>query len=142
MKFKILPVESFLNLVQGVSMYDLVVGYNPHHPTMGSAWPWCQAWPGTGTGTHMHRLRKIWEMYLRNFLNMKGIVNKEKGIYASHVLGSQEESVYTGLLYPRWHTMPTMPQWWIYAQFFPTDLFYLRDFLIYHMKIEHRCTQT
>ena len=42
--------------------------------------------------------------------------------------------------------MPTMPQWWIYAQIFHMNLFYLQIFLIFHMKIKrartHALTRT
>ena len=41
----------------------------------------------------------------RKILKVKGIVNKDKGIFASCVWGSQADSVYTGSSYPRWQCL-------------------------------------
>ena len=60
-----LPDKKNLNPNQGVSMYGLVAGYNPHHPTMGQCPPTMV--PGVTRHryryrhryTHAHRLRKM-----------------------------------------------------------------------------------
>ena len=46
---------NFLSPNQGVSMYGLVAGYNPHHPTMVPG----MINLGQGLFTHMIRLRNI-----------------------------------------------------------------------------------
>ena len=51
---------NFLSPNQGVSMYGLVAGYNPHHPTMVPG----MINLGQGLFTHMIRLRNFQELVL------------------------------------------------------------------------------